>query len=591
MVDLGHRGSLIAAAALLASCGADFAGDDDGTTPDAGIPGCEVFADFDPALPVAPATVIGEATITTSGDLFGTREITWVVEPPAGPSFEPEPLDAGNTRVSFAAAAPGIYEVHVFASIGGVDCDDYEWGLNVSDGTETAFVLHALPSPEHAAPPQQLDLRVTGPEFSLDLALSAGVAVTANAGAPAYLRATDRAAAGLAVEGFADAAGDFALRLRPTATYDLLIVPEGNAIAPALLTELSTGQITGTLDLATADTVTGVVLDAAGDPVAGARVALSVGGVPSTVATTDAAGAFALQARLDGALLGGVAVTVAPAGGALPTLELPASAGLTLAPGEPLTIRYAPGTAARTESFTVVTSTAAAAPGARVHFAARSIAAAGTVAAGATAPLDAPGTARVDAVADGAGALPALALPPAVYDVAVIPADAATAAEPGAVAVLDLTAGAPAPAALALAAPAPITGTLSPSLSNMRVVAVPRGAAARAGAATLQTTATGGVFTLPAVAGADYDLVIDPPLGSSRARARATATAPATLTDIAIPEGLELSGTVTVGGAPAPGVYLMFLCAACTGPDAALPVAEALSGAGGSYRVRLPRGN
>lgn len=514
MVDLGHRGSLIAAAALLASCGADFAGDDDGTTPDAGVPGCEVFADFDPALPVAPATVIGEATITTSGDLFGTRELTWVVEPPTGPSFEPDPLDAGNTRVSFGAAAPGIYEVHVFASIGGVDCDDYEWGLNVSDGTEAAFVLHALPSPEHAAPPQQLDVRVTGPEFSLDLALSAGVAVTANAGAPAYLRATDRAAAGLApvaltIEGFADAAGDFALRLRPTSTYDLLIVPEGNAIAPALLTELSTGQITGTLDLAAADAVTGVVLDAAGDPVAGARVALSVGGVPSTVATTDAAGAFALQARLDGALLGGVAVTVAPAGGALPTLELPASAGLTLAPGEPLTIRYAPGTAARTESFTVVTSTAAAAPGARVHFAARSIAAAGTVAAGVTAPLDAPGTARVDAIADGAGALPALALPPAVYDVAVIPADAATAAEPGA----------------------------------------------------------------------------------ALARARATATAPATLTDIAIPEGLELSGTVTVGGAPAPGVYLMFLCAACTGPDAALPVAEALSGAGGSYRVRLPRAN
>lgn len=585
------------AAAVLAGCAAGGAGGDAPPEPDAGaaIPHCLMRVAITPEVLRAPVSIEAAASIDSIG-LTGIHSYEWSV------SLDDAPLSvtplAGGAAIGFAAEAPGTYQVILEGAVGDEPCLDAVELVNVADpGVEDpAYRLRALPGSGQSLPIQELAGSVlAGGDVALGtLVVSPGVAVTgrveSESGAPlaAYVRAVPRGAAvPWRVEGFSGADGALSLRLED-ARHDVLVVPVSSAggHAPVLLTDVLAAP-SWTLRVPAAPELAGtVVAHQEPLPVAGAQVAVHGHGMPAVLATTDADGAFTAPVRA-----GGAGITVVPlADSGLPWLELPYASGLDGSAGS-VEIAYDPGL----ERVTFTATSPAPMPHARVTWIARPIPGAGTLSGANQSPVPLTGTLRLPVSADAAGAWPEISLPRALYDVILEPAD------PGAdhgVTLIEVDLRAGEPPALTPAAAATLTGAVvdadGAAVAGAEVVAVPAGLLAQspdAGASAV--TAEDGSFALAVTGGGSYELVLDS-LAGNHGRVRRPASAPAPgqvmdLGEIPLPRAFAATGRLVLhpSGAAASGVTVQLVCAACAGPEA-VPVAEAVTDAFGSFALRVP---
>ena len=610
------RSRAICFALLLASipavgCGVDLASG----------PECSMSFSAAPSVPVRGERVVVTAYVTS--DANGFHEYDWSL------AFDGQPVafdvtSAGGDVIEFTADRSGVYSIGLQGHVGELVCDGSAHPINaVEEGARSQrFVLRVVPAPgsPSAPPPQDKSIELFGgtAEYNLGpLTLNPGIEVSGAAldpdGQPitAYLRAwpseagqPEPGAAPLLSETFAGEGGLYHAHLLDV-PHDLLLVPTAPDLPASYARGVRVDEIPGLTRIGAGNQVAVTVADGSGVPVAGARVTLVAGGVPSSVAETDGAGAATVRVNGDGALSLSVEP---PETSGLPQLELAASDGAVLAAGGgAIAVRYAASPPARTVSPEVrLADGATAAPGSRVTWIAHPLAAAATVSIDGGDPHQATGLVRRAAEAGAGGAVPEMLLPAAAYDVVVEPpVDAAPDTEAVSVAAVDLAPGEPAPAVLGLAAPAVVRGQVKipvgsdgaefAALPGVLVQAAPRGllvGATRAGASA--RTDADGRFALRLAGGGAYEIEVD---GASRGqgRARWNAVAPAAgatadLDTTFLPRVLRATGLLVVEGGlgPAGGAHLQLFCTGC-GPDGrSVPVTETVTDATGGFELVAP---
>lgn len=589
----------LCAAVSMTSCGDDGAGD----APDGGASYCDSVVSLSPTDPIAPATISVTGTIT--GPAAGADGFEWSVRKEGDASFDPgDPGDVSS--FSFSAPSPGLYEVTLFGSAGGTPCTSDTAGVNVVDsGAQSElYRLRVVPSVSDGAPVQEHVREVVGSTASTfdvgTIALDSGLAVagtvrdSTDAAVQAYLRFTTIGDVDpMSTEAFSSAAGEFDVTLI-SGTYDVLIVPQDNALAPVELTGVGISGLDA-LVVPAAMPISGTVLDPSGAPVAGATVTLSIDGVPSTLATTDPAGVFVALAHPGGA----TAVHVSPpAGSGLPELALSAQNGLIATSADALAIQYDANLTSRSLAVPVTMRDGTTpAPGARVTFVAPAIASAATITSGGAAALPMQGAARIAVTVDGAGDLPATAVPEAMYDVVVEPPASASADEGVSLTEVDMQLGVPSPTQLSLDEWAVLSGSVVDEqeigIDLIRVTAIPAGILAGATTASAMGTTDTGAYSVLVAGGGSYDLVFDASdYGQARARVSVVAGAAGETTvapPVEMPDALEVTGEVQLSGNGLAGVSITLLCYECAGGEqASLAIAEAVSEIDGSFSLAVP---
>lgn len=582
----------LGAALLLGGC-ADFApsGDDDS---DGGPLNCTASVTVGPIDPIAPATINASVTVV---DGVGLVTTSWTVRDPGGASIDPTIVDADGLAIQFDAPTAGTWQIDVAVSQGGEPCTGGDASIYVAEpgAMSAAYRLRYTPLAGQPAPAQE-DVTPLLLQGGADITLAArtldgGELIAGALDGPtgplaAYLML--RSPAGHVTELFADNAGAYAARI-PSGAHDLIVVPYDPAVAPARLLAQSAAQLDAGYTLDAGDAIGGAVLLADGTPVAGARVAVAVAGLPASVVTTAADGTFAARART---AEGPLAITVIPPdGAALAGLEIPPSAGLLAGPGSQIELRLGDAPVA-TFDATLVSSAGTSLGGARISFVATSAVVAGQVSLDGGVPIVAGAAARTTVVASVAGTLAPITLPWGMYEVIVEPT-AASAGEAISVTSLDLTTGAPG-VAVPLASlavtlvPVQVGSPGGAHVADATVAAVARGVlGAGVGLAVSATTDAQGLAMLELAPGMDYDLVVDPPRDAQLGRARAPLAAGTTNVALALPAALRVQGTLLFpSGSGQPGVRVAAHCDAC--PTADVPIAETVTGAGGAFVLWLP---
>ena len=577
----------VAAIAYAMACGGDIAG---GSS-------CSLSLVVSPDQPVRGDTVEVAADVLIDGMLSGVETIDWSIRfDGAEVSFDV--TGANGDEVVFSAAEAGVYNIAVSGSLGGTACTSDARDLNVNQ--EGAIVqpmrLVIVPKSSSVLPPQTIDFELPGgADYSLStLSLQGGelsaVVVQGPDSEPlpgAYLRAIPLGAGPeLWVERFSQADGEVNLRLL-AGTLDLLVVPDAADLPALLVDNVLPADLTGPLAVDDGIEVTGTVSDPGGDPVAGARVQLTVGGAPSTIGTTGGGGAFSLRARAGGP----VEVTVTPPDASgLPALQV--SGGAAIADDSALDIEYDAGLDVRTVSPVLrETDGSTPAAGARVTFIANPIDGAGTITLDG-ADLSAEGVLVRTAQANGAGVIPDQVVTATRYDVIVEPGPGAPAGEAVHFHELDLRTGQDAPASLRLAAPGHLTGTVVDAagapVEGARVAAAPTGLLARATAAGgAGTTGADGSFDLRVAAGGRYQVRVDGPGSAGRVLLAADESDGAL--SAALPPTLRLGGELTIaGGNRVEGALIQLQCLTCGPGGGPATVAEAVSDASGAFSMLAP---
>jgi hypothetical protein len=197
------------------------------------------------------------------------------------------------------------------------------------------------------------------------------------------------------------------------------------------------------------------------------------------------------------------------------------------------------------------------------------------------------GQVRIAATTDAAGALPRTLVPvgPLVAVIEVGPGDLAVTA-------FDTSGGAPAsldapPRQLITTA---VTDASAAGLPGAVIDLVPTGALAMAAAPVLRLTAgEGGTIAAALPAGGHYQLRFQDPLGRGAPMVVADRPITAIASSYLLPAAIRLQGTLLRDGKLAlPGASVLLLCSACTGLDAALPLAAAVSDADGRFALAVP---
>ncbi len=578
------RRLVLVLAFALAGCGGDSEspGFPDANPGDGGV-FCRAEIAVAPADPVAPATLTATASVFS---ISGFIVISWRVVGPDGEVATTQ-LDAVGLRVSFPASRAGPYTVDAVLTVGGRACPVTGTAVNVrASGARSLDVrLRYAPLPAHDVPAQldpQIVTLLGGADMILPAqrvlqagVLAAGQLTGPSGGLPAYLRLTN---AGLGTfELHAGGNGAYGGRV-PPGVYDVLVIPHGAGVAPALLGARTIGQLTAGLTLTAGAAVGGVVLSETGAPIPDARVALASGELPPTVVTTAADGTFSARARVEE---GPLALSVVP-----PAPFARLAAQLTAAPDAELEIRL-PDLDLVTVSPVLRDAAGAPAPGARVTFIASALERGGTISVGGAAPIAAAASVRATAVAGAGGAVPPLGLPRAVYEAIVEPAPGAD--DVPATTTVDLETS---PASLASAQAVPalviIRGPSSTLVDGARVIAVARGRrGVGAGVAKIATSNASGTVTLALAAGMPYAVTVEPPAGRRLARARASIVGGAATLELELQAALELRGTVVFpSGAGQAGVRVEATCVECEDPS--LPLAETITDATGAFSLWLP---
>lgn len=517
-------------------------------------------------------------------------------------SYSQGPTDLNMT---FYADIPGMYNVTLSGWLGTTECSTDAVSVLVIDpfANIERFRLHFLPAAGHDdVPAQDRFVDITGEldhdmgEVQLDSGWQTEGLVQTDDGTSlaAYIRASTVATdpSRLTFESFSDAAGRFAMRTVFTG-LDYLIVPADNTVAPQRFSAVAPGQ--DSFDISPGIAATGTVSENPGVPVAGARVSLRVDDVPSTLATTDAAGGFALSARAGPVT--SVAV-VPPAGSGLLELSLPEASGATLdvASGE-FAIAYGPGQSSRPVAITALAlNGVTVAVATRATFIARPIAGAGTLTIGAGDTHELTGTARISLSADGVGTLSAV-LPEAEYDVILEPENPKHGAPT--LLYMDLRAGRPTPASLTIGPAARIAGTVrgpdGSRVVNASISAIPTGILTLTPAASASATSTdNGSFVLRLIPGGQYQLQART-VDATHVHARILINVPSAVepTDIGVLQmgpSVSVTGQVRlplgVGGAG--GITIRTMCFECPEEQRERILSETITDSTGSFTIPVP---
>ena len=574
---------VIAVGELLAGCGGADEGGIIGPTADAGAgsDGCAIALVVSPDQPIAGplSEVRVDATVLHAE---GVLAYGWRVDGPTGAVTYALAKPAGEAIV-FTAASLGTYEVTLDVGSAGF-CPQARTAINVTDGSGNAIDVRLRVTPAPGAPPFIRAQRLpAGSDFALGpVVLDPGLPVVATVtsdgvGIPAYLRFAPIGMSEAVVEAYAGATGAVTARVTNT-NHQVLVIPTSAAIAPQRLAWSPGGA---TLALTTPTMVTGVVRGPAGTGLAGALVKLTIDGVPSTVATTTATGAYSVLGRVvaDAAL---VLEVVPPTASSLPRLE--AAGVYTTASG--LDVTYSSALVVRDLGGAVVRRGGAAVAGAKVTLTGR-ISGVGTVAGIAVGAVSATGIVRATATADGVGVLPSLRAMSA-------PLEAVVEVAPGDVAVADVDLTATVPSTITALAMVPIQPRAldgTSALAGVRLDLIPRGALALADVPTLHlsTGSTGRVAVLVA-AGGRYDARWSDPGLRAGARLTADVTAAELQGDVVLPPALVVSGTLSITGSanPVAGAAVEVLCAHCSGLERERPLAETASDLFGGFSLAVP---
>lgn len=542
------------AALVVASCAADV---NDGDQQ------CAVSIELSPAATVPRNTVV----TATARVLGGSSSILeWVV------SNRNTVLTGSGETISFEATEPGTYEVHVAAG-----CSGATTTLLVDDGLPLlSYQLRVSAADGRVALLAYTDRFNQDAELELQARAerAAGQVEVAGGGAPAIVRLWPGNREDPVAELATGSDGTFEVLLEQ-AKHDVLVVPLG-AEAPQRLEWTPLAGTTSKLRVAAGLPVSGRVLAPLGNALAGARVALTVDGVPSTVGVTGPDGRFALRARPGSKVE--ISVTP-PAASGLPRLAL-SEAALSLA--APLELRYADTLAVRELGGLAVTLGAVAAPGARVVVVG-TMAAAGCIEPCASHKLA--GFVRLAAVTNGSGQLDSLRVPEA-------PLHAVLEAASGELAVHPLDTTAPPPAVLAIGPAPQISGAVElagAALAGAVVRLEPRGPLEAAGLGPRQVlTAADGRFSAPAAQGGRYRVVAtDPQWGGLPVAVEASA--PAALGSLTLGPRVVLRGKVTDGARPIPRAVIELQCGSCGSLERQRPISAALADVTGAYQLALPK--
>lgn len=546
----------VAAIAVLASCAANT-GAVDST--------CSVSITLTPGTTVPRNTVV-----TATAQVVGARatQLDWVI------SNRDTVLTRSGESVSFEATEPGMYEVYLASPA--VDCGGVTATLRVDDGLPLFGYQLRVSAPDGRVALLSYTDRFNH-DAELDLQARAervtGQVEVGGVGAPAIVRLWPGNREDPVAELATASDGTFEVLLEE-AKHDVLVVPLG-AEAPQRLEWTPVAGVTSKLRVSAGLTVTGRVLAPLGGALAGARVALTIDGVPSTVATTDADGRYALRARAGSKVE--VSVTP-PAGSGLPRLTV-SDAALSLA--APLELRYADTLAVGELGGLAITHQGAAAPGARVTVVG-TIAAAGCIEPCASTKLA--GFVRLSAITDGSGQLASLLVPRASLH-------AVLEAASGEQAVHALDTAAP-PASLAIGAEPQISGAVAlagTALPEALVRLEPLGPleAAGTGARQLRTGADGR-FSAPVAVAGRYRVVASDPQWRGLPAAM-DASAPAAIGTLALRPRIVLRGKVTDGTRAIPHAAIELQCGSCVGLERQRPISGALADSTGAYQLALPK--
>ncbi|MCB9561720.1 MAG: carboxypeptidase regulatory-like domain-containing protein [Kofleriaceae bacterium] len=573
----------LVALGVLVGCGAGGAGDDS-NYPDASstgdASGCSIGVTYDPASPFEGETVTATAYVPEAN---GFLDYAWELQTSGGALVPFEQATSDLSQIRFTAPAAG--PLYVTLDVSGSGCFGYGGSVNIRalGAQDTPWRVRFSPPPGLGAPPQERSVIVSSgapfewPSQALDPGIVASGSIVDGAGAPvaAYLRLSPAGAPELMIDGFAGSDGAYAIRALVT-PHDLLIVPFRADLAPRRIASWLPGTEAITVDAGVA--VTGTVHDPADQPLAGAIVTVKIAGVTSSVGTTDGAGAFTVRAR---PIAGGaVEVSVVPpVGTGLPRLQ---SAAAVLDTAQPLAIRYQPGVATRDVAGAVAQLGGAPAASGRVTFVG-TVADAGVVAVG-LAQAVAQGSFAIPVATDGGGALASQAVPAAAAT-AVVEAGAGAG-----LVTIDLTAATP--ATIAAAAPATVTARVVDAdgapVAGADVRAVPVDALAAAVATQVHvTSAADGTVAMPLAGGGGYQVVVVDRGGGHALRRAAVVASSTDLGDLALPDGLRFTGTISLQGATPSGVAVTVYCQDCAAADRARPAAEAATDDGGRFRATL----
>jgi hypothetical protein len=574
-------------ALALAGCAASSLSDAFPGDGGSGAPGAPCVAQIDVAQPV-PAAAPG-ATLHASARPSGlsAAQYTWRVQ------FDGTPIDfrrsMDGAAIDVAVERAGVYVL----SLDVPECTSAVEPVSVEmPGARTQTMrLQIVPPLGVAVPPIELFRDIKGgADFDLGVisALTGrmiqAVVLGPAGGVPAYLRFSPSGAPDAIVEAFSDDSGVAAVQLaQGPGPYTVLVVPSVTGFAPRRFPSWSPSvALLVDAGLLVSGTVVRPGVPGPADvPLVGATVRLVSDGVPSTPAVTAADGSFALHAVPGGTVT--VEVTP-PDGSGLPRLSA-TSPGFDLT--APVQVRYAANLGRVDLAGTVVQRRGAAVAGARLAVVG-ALATAGTVTAGAMAV--ATGQVRIAATADAAGALPRTLVPSAAL-AAVIEVG------PGDLAVtpLDTTGGAPAsldapPRQLITTAVTAMTDGNVAGLPGALIDLVPTGALAMAAAPMRRLTAgDAGAIGAALPAGGHYQLRFQDPQGRGAPMVVAERAITAIASSYLLPAAIRLQGTLLRDGKLAlPGASVQLMCSGCTGLDAALPLAEAASGADGRFTLAVP---
>lgn len=576
-----RRGGGAVVALFLVSCGAggDTGDIDDG---DAGMPDagrCAVAVDFTPEQPVSGlgATVVARSTLMGSAGLI---DYQWTVSR-GGVPVAITPLASDERDVEFPVEVAGIYDVHL--GVGG-DCQGFYGALNVrAPGARTTVVrLRFVPPAGVALPLQEQIIAVTGGAdqtinvVALDPGQVFELSVRDHTSAPvaAYLRFLSRSAPDVAVEGFSDDAGVASVRL-VAGRYDVLVVPASGGLAPQYVVDFDPFVDAITVDAG--EELTGVVRDGAGAPLAGARVSVASGSIPSTVATTAADGSYRLRWR-DDPVSAETWTVVPPERSGWPRID----ASVELNERATIDATLAP-LGARDLVATIVRVDGEPAASTDVVFDAV-IADAATLTADGVPLATVSGRFRRAVRTNGAGGLPSIVVPG-------VPAMVFAASGTGAAGLTDLSLA----SSLGLStttATGRVLGSDGQPVAGARLRASLVDDLAFTGAPSADAVAgDDGTFSLSLAAGVGYQLVVvDPALDDASLR-REFSTDLAALGDLVLGPALAVSGQVRKTGQPGGlrGVGVEALCySGCAGLDRSRPFGSAVTDASGGFVIAVP---
>ena len=388
--------------------------------------------------------------------------------------------------------------------------------------------------------------------------------------------------------------------------YEVLVVPlagGGTLFAPLLFSGLDAPHVAALpLSIDPGASITGN-LTVATVPVMGATVALRAGGLPSTIGTSDADGAFNLRARAgrfsavivppDGSLLPQALVDGGPAAG----IDLPSAPGAA-------TLGFAWRNLATTSfatRFTTGAGPAAAGLDVRLDSEPDAFPDVGTLEVSvdgvASQSLGATGSVRRATTTDAAGGASFAGLPRGRYRLLAVPpmssSDSLT------VIALDLS-GDPAVPAVALVPKVTVSGRLLGAPAGTRLLVLDdQPMLGRTVPAV--TLAADGSYALRLDAARAYHLLTDPPAGRRVSRVPLgpieTGGMPVPLGDRTLPGMLSIAGQVFGPDGPMPGATLQLYCMGA-GPDCIddsrlgasepLPLFETTTDAAGVYTLFAP---